>query len=874
MSILHKSPKPSVASVEIAPSRQGTFGEDSLMTSPPRTLTRPPNLSKPSLQAKSLDEELPSADLQAKEFSGKPVDPRAQLARSARFGHHFERVSLTPQPIQAQSRGSDPGFVSQPLAQSGHVTGALMAFGLKQQAQWMHQSATRLDSAQLVQTKPVAVQQSTQGHPQISGGFLDWALPKELVEAKNRLGQILGGAAGVIFSILKNPVGFLGNLVTGLKKGFQNFVGNIGQYLQSGLVQWLTGALGGIQMPKDVFSIKGIFSLVTQVLGATWNQIRGRIVKAIPGGEKAMSALEQGTEIFQVAMKEGIGGLWEHVKDQFGDIKGQVMDQIKDMVVMQGIQQGIKFILSMLNPVSGLVRAAIGIYDVVKFFIERGKQVASLVEAVTGSIKAVAAGSVDQAAKMVESALGRSIPVLIGFLSSVAGLGNLASKVQGIFQKMKKPLDKAVEWLIQKAKDLVLKLGKKLGLVKDNKRNTEPEKGNQKVPKSIVTKGSVEIDQPQESLVKEIAETPSGTVIFKAKTSDPKQATKELLIRHPAAKFDPKSEILTLPPVKDTPLEAAKSLKALGLSLAQQTGLTQVILTKTSSGWSLDGKINPTVAGLAKHTGAPPSLDPLIQEIKGHETTISPSIEFFMSICREAAKRHGASINFSKKMDTSMKPHRSYTEVTFSKATASGVMETFVTEIVSTSNNTCPACDADPGVTRPHNVIPASMWKATIQGALTAYGITISLADQKIGQIVAAGTSTKGPAVTEDKQCRKCEDNQDKAPGPYSLLQRQAGKLSGRATTISHPSAKTGTSGGDLFTGLQFKNASQGQLDQFTKDKIDQVVERIKAVLATVPPGHPIHTSIIAPGNEAAFLSKIKNDAYTAATATPSAYPV
>jgi hypothetical protein len=135
------------------------------------------------------------------------------------------------------------------------------------------------------------------------------------------------------------------------------------------------------------------------------------------------------------------------------------------MVVMQGIQQGIKFILSMLNPVSGLVRAAIGIYDVVKFFIERGKQVASLVEAVTGSIKAVAAGSVDQAAKMVESALGRSIPVLIGFLLSVAGLGNLASKVQ-IFQKMKKPLDKAVEWLIQKAKGLVQKLGQKLRLSK------------------------------------------------------------------------------------------------------------------------------------------------------------------------------------------------------------------------------------------------------------------------------------------------------------------------------------------------------------------------------------------------------------------------
>ena len=94
-----------------------------------------------------------------------------------------------------------------------------------------------------------------------------------------------------------------------------------------------------------------------------------------------------------MAIKKGIG---EYIKDQFGDLQGQVMGQIKDMVVVQGIQQGIKFILSMLNPVSGLVRAAMAIYDVVKFFIERGSQVASLVEAVIGSIKSVANGATDE----------------------------------------------------------------------------------------------------------------------------------------------------------------------------------------------------------------------------------------------------------------------------------------------------------------------------------------------------------------------------------------------------------------------------------------------------------------------------------------------
>ena len=59
----------------------------------------------------------------------------------------------------------------------------------------------------------------------------------------------------------------------------------------------------------------------------------------------------------------------------------------------------------------------------------------------------------------------------------MAELGNLASKVQGIFQKMRQPVDTAVTWLIRKAKDLVLKLGRKLGLVQDDNSQTNQQQG-------------------------------------------------------------------------------------------------------------------------------------------------------------------------------------------------------------------------------------------------------------------------------------------------------------------------------------------------------------------------------------------------------------
>jgi len=62
-----------------------------------------------------------------------------------------------------------------------------------------------------------------------------------------------------------------------------NFLGNIMNHLQGGLIGWLTGAMGsmGIQLPDDIFSLKGIFSLVTQILGMTWDYIRPKAVKTV-----------------------------------------------------------------------------------------------------------------------------------------------------------------------------------------------------------------------------------------------------------------------------------------------------------------------------------------------------------------------------------------------------------------------------------------------------------------------------------------------------------------------------------------------------------------------------------------------------------------
>src|SRR5512133_3163382 len=120
-------------------------------------------------------------------------------------------------------------------------------------------------------------------------GLIDQALTavgaaiETIINLKNMLTNMLAKAAAVVDKIIKDPIGFLGNLISGVKQGFQNFSANIMQHLQAGLLGWLTGAMGpmGITIPENLFSLEGIFDLVMQVLGVNWEFIRGKAVKLL-----------------------------------------------------------------------------------------------------------------------------------------------------------------------------------------------------------------------------------------------------------------------------------------------------------------------------------------------------------------------------------------------------------------------------------------------------------------------------------------------------------------------------------------------------------------------------------------------------------------
>jgi len=284
-------------------------------------------------------------------------------------------------------------------------------------------------------------------------------LIKKIIEFKNMLMSVLAKAADVIGLIISDPIGFLGNLIDGVQKGIENFSNRIEEHLKKGLIEWLFGELaaGGIQLP-ETFDLKGILSLVLQILGLTYANIRARAVTIV--GEPIVKAIEQAAEIFQILLTEGPAGLWKYIKEQIGDFKEMILEQIKSFIIEKVIKAGIMWLIGLLNPVSAFFKACKAIYDIVMFFVERATQIMAFVNAVIDSMGAIARGAIDVAAKAVENALAKAIPVVIGFLAALLGLGGISEKIKEIINAIRAPINKAIDWVINLAVKAVKAAGK------------------------------------------------------------------------------------------------------------------------------------------------------------------------------------------------------------------------------------------------------------------------------------------------------------------------------------------------------------------------------------------------------------------------------
>ncbi|MEV8413604.1 hypothetical protein AB0P45_08315 [Streptomyces niveus] len=291
---------------------------------------------------------------------------------------------------------------------------------------------------------------------------------KTINELKNLLLGILAKAASAIMKIIKDPIGFLRNLVTAVGAGLNLFITNIGDHLKTGVVSWLLGTAvkAGLELPQR-FDIKGIIQIIGSLLGLTWDNIRARVTrKGVP--DEAMSKVESSVPVAQSLAREGPAGAVKEIQAETGDLKATILSKLTTYLIPTVIIAGITWILSLLNPASAFVRAVKGIIDIVTFIVTQGAQIIDFVNAVLDAVIQIANGGQAGVPKLVEAALAASVPLLIGFLAALLGIGGLANKVKSVFQSVSRPvtraIDKIVDFIAQKGKALWLKLkGKEKG---------------------------------------------------------------------------------------------------------------------------------------------------------------------------------------------------------------------------------------------------------------------------------------------------------------------------------------------------------------------------------------------------------------------------
>jgi hypothetical protein len=309
-------------------------------------------------------------------------------------------------------------------------------------------------------------------------GFLKWGLDAAIDLLKIVFDVVSPGAFDYVMKtgaalkgILKNPLPFVKNLIAAGKLGLSNFLGNFVEHLKAGLIDWLLGAVPGVYIPKAL-NLAELGQFAISILGLSWAQIRGKIVKALgPKGEAIMKGLELAFDVVKLLVTGGIPAVWNFIKEKLTNLKDMAIDAVVGFVKSAIIEKAIPKLLAMFVPGAGFISAIVSIWDTIKVFVEKLSTIAAVVKSYVDGIVAIAAGEIGGAAKKVEMGFRQMLTLAISFFAGFVGLGGIPAKVKGAVESLRGAvdhgLDVAITWLVGKAKALFASL---FGGGKDQKR--------------------------------------------------------------------------------------------------------------------------------------------------------------------------------------------------------------------------------------------------------------------------------------------------------------------------------------------------------------------------------------------------------------------
>lgn len=282
--------------------------------------------------------------------------------------------------------------------------------------------------------------------------FFTWALGK-FGMSLSTIESIIDKGTAVLKAIFTGPIRFVKNLIGAASLGFRNFGKNFLVHLKNAVFEWLTGSLEGVRLPES-WNLRGILSVVFQIVGISWQNIRAHLVRLIP--EPAVKALETGFALVKTLVTEGPMAAWEQLKEVGTELGNAFVEAVKNWIKWKVVEEAIKTILAMFIPGAGIIRAIIAIYDTIVFFIQKAKQIMQMIGNFLGSIAEIAAGNIGAAAAALEEGLARGLKLVIAFLAKFLRLEGITAKIREVIQGVRAKVDAVIEkvatWVVALAK--------------------------------------------------------------------------------------------------------------------------------------------------------------------------------------------------------------------------------------------------------------------------------------------------------------------------------------------------------------------------------------------------------------------------------------
>jgi RHS repeat-associated protein len=283
--------------------------------------------------------------------------------------------------------------------------------------------------------------------------------------------KTLQNVGDVFWGIVNNAGTIADNLISGVKRGGENFFHNIGDHLKDWLFTWL---FGGLHINKDLLPAQWNdwqvwIGFLADLVGLSWDKILGA-VQAVFGQEidlvlqmydKLSGFVDKGwsgvAEWLQELGKELSDKLWS-----VGEIAGEVIDAVKTGLLKTAINLIIEW-AGKLNPAGGLVAAVQAIYKVVSWVVDNWSKIKDLAQSVVDGVKALIDGSgVDKVASLVEKGLAHAFQAAADFILSFFGLDAVHKAIYKVAAKWADAVPRKIAELLGKLKGVLLEQLKKL----------------------------------------------------------------------------------------------------------------------------------------------------------------------------------------------------------------------------------------------------------------------------------------------------------------------------------------------------------------------------------------------------------------------------